>query len=162
MTLPTHPHPTLTSRVCRSMVFLLCLAFLPVLQAATLSGQVLGAPNGQQLLLKTASGQQLTIRLAGIRSPAIGSPRPDIGQRFLHTLLAGKPVTVDFTARSRGGVIIGTVLYGGADIGLRLLRSGLAEVTDDPAPPTPELLLQYRQAEQSARQHGMGYWQSRQ
>ena len=141
---------------------LLSLLFLPKLQAATLTGRVMNVPNGHQITLKSDEGQRLTIILAGIRNPSIAAGQPDISQRHLHTLLAGRQVSVEFTARSQGGAIIGRVLYGGADIALRLLRSGLAEVTDEPALLAPALLLHYQQAEQSARLHGMGYWQSRQ
>ncbi|MFN2187239.1 MAG: thermonuclease family protein [Candidatus Promineifilaceae bacterium] len=101
----------------------------------------------------------MKVDIAGIQHPALATGRADIGRRFLHTLLAGRQVVVEYTAQSQGGVIIGKVLYGGADIALRLLRSGLAEIGDGPFPLTPALLQQYRQAERSARLHGMGYWQ---
>jgi endonuclease YncB( thermonuclease family) len=160
----TQPNSTNSPRTSAShwlLLILLSLAILPELRAATLTGQVTDVPNGHQVSLKSDEGERLTIVLAGISSPSIAAGRPDIGRRFLHTLVAGRQVTVEFKARSQGGVIIGRVLYGGADIALRLLRSGLAEVADDPSPLNPVLLLHYQQAEQSARLHRMGYWQSR-
>jgi len=140
---------------------MLSLMLSPELQADTLTGRVLDVPNGHQIILKSDEGQRMTVLIAGIRNPIGESGRPDIGRRHLYTLLAGRQVTIEFTSRSQGGVILGRVLYGGADIALRLLRSGLAEVADDSTQLAPALILQYQQAEQSARLHGMGYWQSR-
>lgn len=160
----TQPRSTNSPRMTRHhwlLPLLFSLALLPELQAATFTGRVMNVPSGHQITLKSDEGQLVSIILAGIRTPSVGAGQPDIGRRHLHTLLAGKQVRVESTVRSPGGVIIGRVLYGGADIALRLLRSGLAEVADDPSPLAPALLLHYRQAEQSARLHGMGYWQSR-
>jgi len=143
----TQPHSTISlwRRGYRWLLpLLLSLALSPELQAATLTGRVTAVPNGQQIMHKSEGGQRVTIALAGIRSPTIAAGQPDIAQRRLHTLLAGRQVTVKFSARSRSGVIIGRVLYGGADISLRMLRSGLAQVTDKPGPLAPDLLLQYQ------------------
>jgi endonuclease YncB( thermonuclease family) len=74
-------------------------------------------------------------------------------------LLAGRYVTVDFTMRDKQGVILGEVRHGGADVGLRLLRSGLAVIRND-APLSSALKNRYLQAEEEARRRGMGVWQS--
>lgn len=130
------------------------------LQAASLSGQVTAVPSGREIVLISSEGEMRQVLIAGIRTPAPIDGKPDIGRRRLHTLLAGRQVTVEFTTPPRGGVILGRVLYGGSDIALRLLQSGLAEVDPAPLPLAPSLLLRYRQAEASARLHGMGYWQT--
>ena len=129
------------------------------LRADTLTGVVTAVPSGREILVTAPQGAPIRVIIAGIRTPAPG--KPDIARRRLHTLLAGRPVSVESTTPRRGGVILGRVLYGGADIALRLLQSGLAEVV--PASPhlAPDLLTLYRQAEASARLHRMGYWQSR-
>ena len=73
-------------------------------------------------------------------------------------LLAGRFVTVDVITRHPGGVILGRVLHGGADVGLQMLKSGLAEAAADDGL-DPALMKRYRQAEQEARSRQMGYWQ---
>ena len=131
------------------------------LRADTLTGVVTEVPNGREILVKAPQGTPIRVVIAGIRTPEPAPGNPGIARRRLHTLLAGRLVSVESTTPHRGGVILGRVLYGGVDIALRLLQSGLAEVV--PASPhlAPDLLTQYRQAEASARLHGMGYWQSR-
>lgn len=127
-------------------------------QAADLSGQVVAVPSAKQIILQTDQGRRLRITLIGITTPADRGTWADIGKRHLHMLLAGRFVTVEAVTHSPGGVILGRVLHGGADIGLRLLQSGLAEAAASNLDPT--LRQKYQQAEQTARSRRMGYWQT--
>lgn len=127
--------------------------------AASLTGQVSNIPTDTQIVLQTTDGRRQLITLVGIKSPPFVGRRASIGKRHLHTLLAGRFVTVDSITRSASGVILGRVLYGGSDVGLRLIRSGLAQVADSPTPLDAELYHQYMQAEEEARRRKMGYWQ---
>ena len=142
--------------------YLLCLIaiLLPPASAwaTDLSGQVIAVPDATRIVLQTEQGARLRVKLAGIRYPRNLLGGADIGKRHLHMLLAGRFVTVDVITRHPGGVILGRVLHGGADVGLQMLKSGLAEAeTDDGL--DPALMKRYRQAEQEARSRQMGYWQ---
>jgi endonuclease YncB( thermonuclease family) len=136
------------------------LLLLPLLSSATpLSGRVSDIPDANRLILLTENGRRLQIALVGL-----ALPDPDnlkwrhIAKRHLHMLIAGRVVSVETTAVDRRGVILGVVRHGGADVGLRLLNSGLA-VIHKRAPPPADIQTIYQQAQQEARRRGMGYWQ---
>jgi len=142
--------------------YLLCLIaiLLPPASAwaTDLSGQVIAVPDATRIVLQTEQGARLRVKLAGIRYPRNLLGGADIGKRHLHMLLAGRFVTVDVITRHPGGVILGRVLHGGADVGLQMLKSGLAEAARNDGL-DPALMKRYRQAEQEARSRQMGYWQ---
>lgn len=145
----------------RSRPILLLFLLLPLasVQAAELAGQVIAVPDATRIVLQTEQGARLQIRLAGIRYPRTLLGGPDIGKRHLHMLLAGRFVSVEMIARTSGGVILGRVLHGGADVALQMLQSGLAEAAADKGL-DPVLIQRYRQAEREARSREMGYWQT--
>ncbi|MCU7844421.1 MAG: thermonuclease family protein [Candidatus Thiodiazotropha sp. (ex Monitilora ramsayi)] len=145
---------------CRLLILLSILALPCNAFASSLSGQVLNISTDTRIILQTKDGRRLPVTLAGIKSPPFIGRRASIGKRHLQTLLAGRFVTVDPITRSASGVILGRVLYGGSDVGLRLIRSGLALVADAPLPLDAELQHQYAQAEEEARRRKMGYWQT--
>ncbi len=138
----------------------LCLAFTVNGFAATLGGQVISVPDANRILLLTQDGRRLPIALLGLTLPDPSDRKwRNINRRHLQMLLAGRTVSVEYTTRNTQGVILGEIRHGGADTGLSLIRSGLSSI-DPKAPLPPDLKAHYRQAEQEARQRGMGYWQS--
>jgi endonuclease YncB( thermonuclease family) len=143
----------------RYFLFLIVILLPPAsARAADLSGRVIAVPDATRIVLQTEQGARLRVKLAGIRYPRSLLGGADIGKRHLHMLLAGHVVTVDVITRHPGGVILGRVLHGGADVGLQMLKSGLAEAAANDGL-DPALLKRYRQAEQEARSRQMGYWQ---
>jgi endonuclease YncB( thermonuclease family) len=146
-----------------SQLWLLALlgCLLPPLPsyAANLVGHVIAVPDANRIILQTEDGRRLTIALLGLAlADSANRQWRKTGRRHLRMLLSGRVVTVDTAMRDKQGVMHGVVRHGGADIGLRLLHSGLA-VTRDPTALPPELKEAYLQAEQEARRRGMGYWQ---
>ncbi len=142
------------------LLLLTCLLLPFNTPATTLSGQVIAVPDANRIILLTADDRRLPIALLGldVAGQRTGKWRK-IGKRHLHMLLAGRFVSVDFTTRDKQGVILGVVRHGGADIGLRLLHSGLAVINRNQALPSA-LMESYQQAEQEARRRGMGFWQA--
>jgi endonuclease YncB( thermonuclease family) len=127
--------------------------------AASLSGQVIAVPDANRIILYTEDGRRLPIALLGLAVPGSANRQwRKIGRRHLRMLLSGRFITVEYTMRDKQGFILGVVRHGGADMGLRLLRSGLAVIRDHTVLST-ELKGAYLQAEQEARRRGMGYWQ---
>ena len=157
------PAPLLNSRSHKGFarrLLLACLLLPLAVSAADLAGQVIAVPDANRIILLTQDERRLPVALLGL-----GVPGPNdrawrkIGRRHLQMLLAGRFVKVESITRSTTGVILGEVRHGGADIGLRLLLSGLAIIRDDANIP-PQTRHKYQQAEQEARRRGMGYWQS--
>jgi endonuclease YncB( thermonuclease family) len=73
-------------------------------------------------------------------------------------LLAGRYISVEYTTLSSRGVILGTVLHGGADVALRMLSDGLAMAVEHPRLRASRF-RRYKQAETSARARELGFWQ---
>jgi hypothetical protein len=128
--------------------------------AADLAGRVIAVPDANRIILLTPDERRLPVALLGLGVPGDGDRTwREIGRRHLRMLLAGRHVQVESATPSSSGVILGAVRHGGADVGLRLLGSGLAILTDDTDIPAA-LRQQYLAAQREARRRGMGYWQS--
>ncbi len=155
-----HPLAHLLNVRCGGVfLLLLLLPFSSVSFAANLSGQVINISEDNRILLQTPSGQRHWIELSGIRPAPFSGRKSAFVKRQLQTLIAGRFVSVEPAARLPSGVILGRVLHGGDDIGLRLIRSGLALAADTGSSIGSDLQRAYRQAEAQARRHKMGYWQ---
>jgi endonuclease YncB( thermonuclease family) len=126
--------------------------------AATLEGQVIEIHSGDRITVKKTNGTYREVKLVGIRIPSLDKQSAQIAKRHLGMLLAGHYISVEYTALSSRGFILGTVLHGGSDIALRMLSDGLAMVAN-PSRLPPSRLRQYEQAEATARMRGLGFWQ---
>jgi endonuclease YncB( thermonuclease family) len=126
--------------------------------AATMQGQVLEILSGERITIKLTNGTYREVKLTGIRIPNLRKTAGQIAKRHLGMLLAGRYVSVEYTSLSPKGVILGRVLHGGADIALRMLSDGLAVVSNH-SRLQPSRLMQYEQAEATARTRGLGFWQ---
>ena len=120
------------------------------------------AIDGDEVRLKIA-GKPLVVRLLGIKSFSAKANERTIqavgaqAQRALNQLLREEPLTVEFQAlkRDRHSRLLAYLSANGRDIGLELVRQGLAMVYtrfpfDRQAP--------YLAAEQSARKANLGLW----
>jgi hypothetical protein len=125
-----------------------------------LSGQVVNISADNHFLLQTADGRRYLVGLAGIRFAPFTGRSKNLIRQHLQTLLAGRFVNIETTTPAKPGVILGRVRHGNSDIGLRLIRSGLA-FTVEPSPLDPALQQAYKKAEAEARRYKMGYWQTR-
>jgi endonuclease YncB( thermonuclease family) len=142
-------------------LLLLTLLWLPLLApAADLGGRVIAVPDANRIILLTQDNRRLPIALRGLKVPgAVNGKWRKIGRRHLRMLVAGRQVSVDTATHGATGVILGDVRHGGANVGLRLLRSGLAVTNNDNTLPSA-LKRAYREAELEARRRGMGFWQT--
>jgi len=91
-----------------------------------LEGTVSEVIDGATLVLQTADGKAVTVRLAGIEPPepcqAWVSESRDALQDFVHD----QPVSVKGAARDAKGRFSGTVLADGSDINRRMVEEGHA------------------------------------
>jgi endonuclease YncB( thermonuclease family) len=107
-------------------------------------------------MLTTDDGQHIQIQLLGIQAPALHTSLGRAAKKRLSTLVAGKPVTVNFLVKNRWGHPIGKVLLGDSDINLRLLSIGLAVHKPDFQTVLDNSL--YSQTMQRAKQLKLGVW----
>lgn len=144
------------------MLALLALILLPwpaLSCAASLTGRVSDVYEGYRLLLVTDEGRRYSVTLNGLAHPNnINRSWKRIAKRHLHMLLAGRVVTVEHTMKRPRDVILGLVRHGGADVGLRMLRDGMATVAPRSLLP-PATRDSYQQAQDQARRRAVGYWQ---
>lgn len=124
--------------------------------AATLAGRPSQIISGDKLVLTTTDNQHIQIRLMGIQAPPLNTSLGRAARKRLSTLVAGKPVTVEFRIRDRWGHPLGKVLLGDSDINLQLLSTGLAIHKPDFQTVLDNSL--YSQTTQRAKKLRLGIW----
>jgi endonuclease YncB( thermonuclease family) len=73
-------------------------------------------------------------------------------------LLAGKFVTIVYQSINQKGMILGRVFRGGADMNLRMIEAGQAQVSMD-AKMEQKVLKRYLSAQKTSQSRGLGIWQ---
>jgi len=106
------------------MILLLLLTHAVV--AETISGRPSRIITGDKLVLTTGDNQHIDIQLLGIKAPPLKSRWGRAARKQLSSLIAGRPVSVEYHIRNRWGQPLGKVLLADSDINLRLLEAGLA------------------------------------
>ena len=124
--------------------------------ADTLDGRPARVLSGDSLVLIGNDGRRYTLRLAGIDAPAAHQDGGAAAARQLRMLALGKPVRVLVIRRGREARLLGRVFQGGADIGLRLLDTGMAHYR--PSDLGKAEAAKYRAAVDRARRLGLGIW----
>lgn len=99
----------------------------PALAAAnTWTGQVLVVLSGDTLKIKQGKLERV-VRLAGVDAPHLGQPFGQESQRFVHGLAQGRTVTVEARGpRAARGHLASVILPDGRDLGMELVKEGLA------------------------------------
>ena len=145
------------------------LAACASVQAATLSGTVVGVSDGDTITVLDANREQHKIRVAGIDAPEKAQPFGQRSKEALSMLVFGKDVDVQWSKRDRYQRIVGKVLVADPTCQRRCpktLDAGLAQVTAGLAwwyrkyakEQSAEDAQRYELAEQEARSHGVGLW----
>ncbi|MCP4126482.1 MAG: thermonuclease family protein [Gammaproteobacteria bacterium] len=134
----------------------LLLLLTQTVAAETISGRPSRIISGDKLVLTTGDNQHLDIQLLGIQAPPLKSRWGRAARKRLSSLIAGRPVTVEYQIRNRWGHPLGKVLLGGSDVSLRLLEAGLA--THKPDFQTLRDNSQYSKAVRKAKRLRLGIW----
>ncbi len=126
--------------------------------AIVLRGVVSEVRDGKTLIV-TTNKQKVTVTLKGVDAPDLQQEFGDVSQRHLAALILNKTVDVEFT-ELRGGNLVGKVIYNQTDIGLQVIRDGVAWY----AVKTDHNLSEsdrdaYSEAEEVARNERRGLWQ---
>ena len=127
--------------------------------AASLSGKVVGVSDGDTITVVDANRAQSRVRLAGIDAPERGQAFGQRSRQHLARLCFGREVLVEWNKRDRWGRLIGKVLVDGKDVGLLQVEAGLAwHYKDFQGEQTPADRALYAEAEERAREKGVGLW----
>ena len=120
--------------------------------ADTLRGVVVSVANGDTITILDDSHLQYKIRLAGIDAPAKGQGYGSVSKAHLAYLVFQKEVTLVWFKEDRYGRIVGKVMTGGTDVGLKQVKAGLAWHSKRfQREQSPEDRMQYAEAEETAR-----------
>ncbi len=125
---------------------------------------------GDTLLVETAEGVQITLRLLGVQAPslrevrppngrkAVGQPFSEEAKRALEDLVLKRKVRVEFYGRDALRQPLAVVFLGDENVNVHMVRGGLARV-DREAPRMPEGLREaLEKAEAEARRERRGLW----
>ena len=94
--------------------------------AADLTGQVTRVIDGDSLMLKTALGNQLELRLAGIDAPELDQPFGTRAAAGLRSRVLGKEIAVVLHGADRYGRLLGCPQIAGEDLCHTLVAAGQA------------------------------------
>ena len=117
-----------------------------------LSGRVDRVVSGDTIVVANRDGRY-QVRLFRIVAPRIGQGGGTEATTHLSSLVSGKLVSVEWSARDSRGRILGIVYLEEEDINLRMVRDGFAR-HDKRVGPSPD----YSAAEQKARAEKCGLW----
>ena len=129
------------------------------LEAATISGRVVGVADGDTITVLDNSNTQYKIRLAGIDAPEKKQPFGNVSKKSLSDLVYGKQVSVDYNKQDRYGRTVGKVIVDGTDVNLEQVKRGLAWFYKKYQNEQPlEDRLDYLHAQESAEKTKEGLW----
>ena len=122
-------------------------------------GRVVGVLDGDTIDVLMAEKRVQRVRLIGIDAPEKSQPFGRKSKQHLSDLVFGSVVAVQWQHRDRNQRIIGKVVFGGHDVNLEMVRSGLAwwyeQFQKEQTVADREL---YDVAEKAARKKRSGLW----
>ncbi len=158
MAMNSHPHvPQCFLIVCA------ILSFIPVSLYAEdiFIGKVVGIVDGDTIDLLTDSQEQLRIRIAGIDSPERRQPFGKRAKQYMAKLAAGNLAVATCPKKDRYGRYVCVVKVDSKDIGMEMIRNGLAWHYKKYAhEQSPDDRRDYEYVETEARKRNIGLWNS--
>ena len=144
----------------KSLLLALTLTFsIQFVNAATLTGKVVGVADGDTITVLDSSNTQYKIRLAGIDAPEKKQAFGNVSKQSLSDLVYGKQVDVNWDKQDRYGRTVGKVFVNGTNANLVQVKRGLAWyykkyqnelILDD--------RLDYLHAQEAAESSKVGLW----
>jgi endonuclease YncB( thermonuclease family) len=124
-----------------------------------IEGKVKNVLDGDTINLEIKDGSVYSIRMLGIDAPERQQNFGSQAQKKLSDLILGKDVTVIIRKRDSSDRFVGTVYYGGQDINLKQIETGMARYLQingyEPKEGDRKL---YEKAEQMAQTKRNGLW----
>ena len=141
------------------IIITLLLALACIVNAETITGQVVGIADGDTITVLDADKVQHKIRLSGIDAPEKKQPFGNRSKESLSDLAFDKTVNVETSKRDRYGRQIGKVLVNGQDVNLVQVERGMAwfyrQYQREQSPNDRRL---YEAAEVAAKAEKRGLW----
>lgn len=124
-----------------------------------LNVEVVRVLDGDSLIVVDPEGRRLEVRIHAIDAPERRQPYSDVSRRNLDRMLRRKQITMIPRDRDRYERVVAKLVVDGQDVGLELIRNGLAwhylrYQYDQP----PDERDAYSQAERRARESRTGLW----
>jgi endonuclease YncB( thermonuclease family) len=143
---------------CSGICLILITALLSASAGDVFGGKVTAVRSAEIMVVDYGKGQYL-VRIAGVAAPLEG-PLAAGATEFVSKLVLGKEIRARFVGRNKNGEMVARVFVGdpGSDVGLELVRNGLARRQ---AVSEPELGYKYGElakAEVEAREAKRGLW----
>src|SRR5438552_4405020 len=144
-------------KITRIVLPLFLLLIASPASAIVLRAKVAAVPDGKSLVVVNGS-RSLTVILVAVDTPDLLQEYGDVAREHLASLVLGKEVQVEFTQLQSTNVV-GKVAYNNADIGLQIIRDGVAwyDKSNDQDLSGAERTV-YAAAEQAARTERRGLW----
>ena len=122
-------------------------------------GKCVGVTDGDTIQVFAPGRPLLRIRLAFCDAPEMGQAFGYRAKQAMSELVFGKEVELHPHAIDRYGRTVAMVFVDGRDVGLELIKEGLAWAYDHYLPEaSPEIQAQYPAAETAARVSRLGLW----
>ena len=141
-----------------TIVLAAVLISLGLIQADITEGRVVRVVDGDTIIVE-GQGIRQKVRLSGIDAPERDQPWGSSATREMRRLVAGKDVSVHWYKTDRWDRLIGNVLVDDEDVGLVMIKRGMAwhsrRYVDEQ---TPGEFKAYAAAEDAARAAKKGVW----
>jgi endonuclease YncB( thermonuclease family)/thiol-disulfide isomerase/thioredoxin len=144
-------------KITRIVLPLFLLVMASPASAIVLRAKVAEVRDGKSLVVVNGS-RSLTVILVAVDTPDLLQEYGDVAREHLASLVLGKEVQIEFTQLQTTSVV-GKVVYNNADIGLQIIRDGVAwyDKSNDQDLSGAERTV-YVAAEQAARNERRGLW----
>jgi endonuclease YncB( thermonuclease family) len=126
--------------------------------ADSFSGKVTEVRSAEVITVDYGPGQYV-VRIVGINAPKEG-PLAAVARRFVAEKVMGKEIRARFQGRDSNGDMVSRIFVGdpGDDVGLEVVRAGLAERQQAPDPEYGYKYGELSKAENDAREAKRGLW----
>src|SRR5947209_1874086 len=145
----------------RLLSILILTIFCSVLsiRANTIQGRVVEIHDGKTMTVEN-TGRQIKVALKLAAPPETDQPFADIARVHLSGLVLNRQVRVEYTGLGAGAILMGRVFCDDRDIGLQMIRDGVAWFDRSYESELTESERQtYANSEQAARNEHRGIWQ---
>lgn len=140
------------------LIFLLIILCTSVTSTPLVMRGVVAEVRDGRTIVVDSHGRKLHVLLRGVDAPDLKQEFGDRSRDHLARLILNKPVEVEFS-QFKGEHVIGKVVCEGLDIGLQVVRDGVAWMDRNMAELSAADASVYRASEEAARNEMRGLWQ---
>ena len=139
--------------------FLSLVSLLAYAESIRYEATVVGISDGDTITVLDANKEQHKIRLQGIDAPEKAQAFGKVSKHYLSQLVFSKKVTIEYEKYDRYKRQVGKVIVNGSDANLAQITNGMAwHFKKYEGEQSQEDRRTYSNAEQRARNAGMGLW----